>query len=85
MEQAQREAILKAYHVTFTSTSGAEVLEDLSKTYLMVESHTPGDPYTTAFREGQRSIVLQIHRLMAAVAQGRSYERSDRPDYSTTG
>jgi hypothetical protein len=49
------------YLVTFTSKEGQKVLAHLCKVAKVTESsHTPGDPYTTAFKEGQRSIVTSI-------------------------
>ena len=62
-----REKLLKAYEQAFASEAGAIVLADLDRV-LRRRSHTPGDPCTTAFLEGERSIVLGIHEMLDAAA-----------------
>tara|TARA_Y100001951_G_scaffold104082_1_gene114631 strand:- start:547 stop:783 length:237 start_codon:yes stop_codon:yes gene_type:complete len=44
----------------FSSPSGGRVLEWLENNFVYRSSHTPGDAYETAFREGQRAIVLML-------------------------
>jgi hypothetical protein len=39
---------------------GAAVLDELTSKYMLRQSHTPGDPYETAFREGQRAVVFEL-------------------------
>lgn len=52
------------YGTVFTSEAGKRVLDDLRVSFSRRTSHTPNDPYTTAFREGQRDVVLRIERLI---------------------
>lgn len=44
--------------------SGLQVFEWLYNTYLLKASHVPGDPYSTAFHEGQRDVIRTIILLM---------------------
>lgn len=51
------------YKELFESDVGRKVLFSLIKSYGVLNStHVPGDPYSTAFNEGQRSVVLMIMR-----------------------
>lgn len=61
--------MLRNYVATFESSAGREVFRDLVQHYLYRTSHVPGDPYTTAYQEGQRSVVLAIRKAMAAGRQ----------------
>jgi len=50
-----------------SSPEGEDVLSALSEMYVFRTSHVPGDPYETAFREGQRDvanflITLVLHK-----------------------
>jgi len=40
------------------------VLADLQSAYYHRSSHTKGDPYETAFREGQRNVIIRIINLI---------------------
>ena len=51
--------IVAAYKEVFKSSAGQIVLEDMEKSWVFRISHTPGDPYGTAFKEGQRSAPLR--------------------------
>lgn len=54
---------MSAYVDLFKSDLGDQVLKDLIKsTYFLNTTHVPGDPYTTAFNEGQRALVGRILR-----------------------
>ena len=54
-----------SYRAVFNTKDGERVLEHLSKVcFLDVTSFTPGDPHSTSFKEGQRSIVLQILKFI---------------------
>tara|TARA_R110000796_G_scaffold246597_1_gene371456 strand:- start:672 stop:887 length:216 start_codon:yes stop_codon:yes gene_type:complete len=57
-------ALRRAYLRTFGTEDGETVLKDLEARcgYNSV-SHVASDPYETAFREGQRSVILAIHAL----------------------
>ena len=49
------------YHSIFTSETGKAVLNDLKKScFFNRTSHVPGDPYSSAFREGMREVILRI-------------------------
>lgn len=58
------EDLREAYAFLFGETDGDTVLEDLRARF---HCHAPTfspDPYETAFREGQRSVVLFIENMM---------------------
>ncbi len=58
------EELREAYAFLFGETDGDTVLQDLE---LRFHCHSPtfsADPYETAFREGQRSVVLFIKNMM---------------------
>ena len=53
------------YKQTFTSESGVKVLEDLKKRCSFnTTTFVQGDSHDTAFREGQRSVVLFINNML---------------------
>ncbi len=56
----------KLYWHCFSEGAGAGVLEDLHKSYMDRSSFDEDnpDPYLTAFREGERAVVLKIMALM---------------------
>jgi hypothetical protein len=54
------ERLKQSYRNTFTSESGARVLDDLRKTYGRRQSFVLGAPDASAFHEGQRSVYLMI-------------------------
>jgi hypothetical protein len=55
---------LKADYITlFQTDAGRRVLMELMDSYHMLSLvHTIGDPYETAFRDGQRSVVVYMLR-----------------------
>lgn len=56
---------VKLYRDVFLNESGKKVLEDIEKfTGARAPSHTPGDPYTTAFKEGMRRVFLRLDSLI---------------------
>lgn len=57
--------LAKTYAAAFNGGAGAEVLEDLQRRFGARLSYVKGDPHETAFREGQRSVVVTIQTLMA--------------------
>lgn len=66
-EDQVRATMTKAYYNTFSSGDGAVVLADMYRSYMdrcSVDEYNP-DPNLTAFREGQRSVVILIKALMA--------------------
>jgi len=49
------------YRKVFSSDDGKEVLKDLMKVAHVLDcTYYSGDPHETAYREGERSIVLRI-------------------------
>ena len=53
------------YKQTFTSESGVKVLDDLKKRCSYeTTSFVQGDSHDSAFREGQRSVVLFINNML---------------------
>ncbi len=62
---SERDEIVVAYGQTFSTPEGKIVLDDLRRSYQQKSSHVPGDSHSTAFKEGCRSVVLDIMFLMA--------------------
>lgn len=57
----KQKARIKDYKACFEHDSGGRVLFDLmTKFGMMTTTYIANDPYTSAFREGQRSVVTQI-------------------------
>ena len=48
------------YAVMFGSEQGKRILEEWRISVGERSSHTPGDPYQTAFKEGERSSYLRV-------------------------
>lgn len=59
-DDKERVKVAQEYLDIFSSISGKAVLEDMRKSFGDRLSHTKGDPYETAFREGQRDVYLRI-------------------------
>lgn len=53
----------KMYRITFDSVEGKEVLADLKSAYYHRTSFGK-DPYETAYKEGQRSVLIRIINLL---------------------
>lgn len=61
MVQDKRKELAHAYATTFNSPGGKIVLQDLlRKAGLLEVAHEPGDAHTTAWRDGRRSMALEI-------------------------
>jgi hypothetical protein len=45
------------------SPDGERVLDGITTMYMMRSSHVAGDPYETAFREGERSVAMYLLQL----------------------
>lgn len=58
-----------AYRIFETSVDGKAVLDDLCDAYYDRVSFVPGDPHTTAFNEGQRSVVAAIFQILEDLKQ----------------
>jgi len=57
----RRLKINRAYHELFNSAAGQIVLNDLMvKSGILEVSHSPGDPYQTAFNDGRKSVALSV-------------------------
>lgn len=51
------------YQTTFNTKEGEQTLADLESAYYHRGSYSK-DPYETAYREGQRSVIIRIKNLM---------------------
>ena len=59
------EDLQRVYREVFSSDEGKRVLDDLKARFgFQQTTHVPGDPYESAFFEGQRNAVLLILRMM---------------------
>jgi hypothetical protein len=57
--------LISKYKRVFNSTDGQAVLYDLCKVSSMLKgTFVAGDPYESAWREGQREVVLRIARML---------------------
>ena len=54
----------KSWKKISDSPDGETVLQGLLEMYSLRTSHVPGDPYETAFREGQREVVTYLLSLV---------------------
>ena len=55
----------KTYRQLFNTNEGKVVLRDLKlRNHVLSSSFVAGDPHDTSFREGQRSVILTIMRMM---------------------
>ena len=52
------------------------LMEDLEKVFLRRISHTPGDPYTTAYLDGERAMIIHLRALQAS-ARARRMRRQE--------
>lgn len=66
-DENARERRMRAvnYKNLFSTDTGKKVLEDMKKfMYYNHSVHYPGDSYETAFRDGMRTAILRILRLI---------------------
>lgn len=56
--------IVAAYGAAFSGHEGKAVLEDMEASF-GGSCYTKGDPYDTAFREGQREVLLRIRYMLS--------------------
>ena len=54
-----------SYRRTFNTEDGGKVLSDLKTRFGFEATTFSGDPYETAFNEGQRAAVLLIVRMLS--------------------
>ena len=59
------EELKLAYRRTFNTDDGEQVLSDLKKQFSFETTTFSGDPYQSAFNEGQRATVLLITRMLS--------------------
>tara|TARA_R110002020_G_scaffold24190_7_gene79751 strand:+ start:1938 stop:2168 length:231 start_codon:yes stop_codon:yes gene_type:complete len=53
------------YRRVFETEDGQKVIEDLkTRCWFYAPIHTPGDTHETAYRDGQRSIVLSLISML---------------------
>lgn len=52
-----------AFKVCFSGNTGETIMEDLRNRFGMKETTFTENPYETAFREGQRSVVLHLENM----------------------
>ena len=52
------------------SPSGKKILEDMKKAHHFYNSTFSPDPYTTAFKEGERNVVLRILTILQNHQEG---------------
>jgi hypothetical protein len=53
-----------SYQATFNSLEGQKVLLDMMKEHHMLSSSFCKDPYDSAFKEGERAVVLRILSIL---------------------
>ena len=58
------EDTIELYKEVFTSVQGERVLEDLGVRFCEHSSTFSSDPHETAYREGQRTVVLFIRSML---------------------
>lgn len=65
MKNKKKLVLFADYKSVFTSERGKNVLKDLMKRSSFISSsHVPGDPYTSAYNEGARGVVVHILRVL---------------------
>ena len=58
--KAESKARARRIHEMLVSPVGQELMALLRENYRYGTVHTPGDPYSTAFKDGQRSVVEEL-------------------------
>jgi len=64
MQEQDVRAIRDAYQLVFNSEDGQQVLEDLKKRFHIHGTVFSTEPTDTAYREGQRTVVLFIQSML---------------------
>jgi len=54
----------QAWTRCLTDTPESEIVKNDLRYYVNTTSHTPGDAYTTAFKDGQRMLAVAILQLV---------------------
>jgi hypothetical protein len=77
--------IAKQFQITYESPSGKEVLEDLQRSFMFRTSHFRGDSHETAFREGQRDVILRILKMLEVAKNPDKYLVEEGKAGNSTG
>lgn len=56
----------KSFKGVFSSEEGQDVLAMLANAHYVFRTSHAGDPYTSAWQEGQRTVVMEIINLVGA-------------------
>lgn len=64
VEEPEVVARVRDYRQTFGTQAGRRVLGDLRKSFGKRSSFVPSDPCATAFKEGERNVVLKIETML---------------------
>ena len=68
----------KTYRQLFNTDEGKVVLRDLKlRNHVLSSSFVAGDPHDTSFREGQRSVILTIMRMMEEKTKAEIQQQED--------
>ena len=62
-EMARLDSLKNAWQAALAGEYGDTIIRDL-KYYASRQVHTPGDPYTTAFNDGQRVMAANILQMV---------------------
>lgn len=63
------ENLARDYLAAFGTPAGRKVLAHLRQLFGERLSYVAGDPHATAFREGQRSVILHINALLSWIEE----------------
>tara|TARA_Y100001951_G_C11197869_1_gene215369 strand:+ start:406 stop:639 length:234 start_codon:yes stop_codon:yes gene_type:complete len=63
--------LMEFYQITFESDNGKKVLEDLENRFHIHSSTMDDTNNNLAYREGQRSVILFIKKILKGVTNGR--------------
>jgi hypothetical protein len=63
-DRNKRVDLVRAYKTVFSTYEGKQVLHDMMKTFHILHSTMDGNSHETAFKEGERSVVLRILRTI---------------------
>jgi hypothetical protein len=60
----KRADLVRAYKTVFSTDEGKLVLNDLMKTFHILQSTMDANPHEVSYKEGERSVVLRILRTI---------------------
>tara|TARA_R110002020_G_scaffold55976_3_gene155028 strand:- start:583 stop:813 length:231 start_codon:yes stop_codon:yes gene_type:complete len=67
--------LMRVYHACLTSDEGVVVINDLTERFASNSTFVKGDPYESAFLEGQRTVVLFLQEMLSEQRMQRMMER----------